>query len=187
MIGRAPKLRSNSARAGAFAILSLATLPALAAQASPVTATAADTPVSGVRHVVGLENVKAQASGKLSVQSGALLFDAGKSQAKVAVTSIDDIFLGAETTQSGGTAGKVAKAAAIAAPYESGKVLSLLMRTKVDILTVLYRDENGGVHGAIFALPIGRAAGVRTQLIAAGAHASVPAEQVQKVANSREP
>jgi hypothetical protein len=46
------------------------------------------------------------------------------------------------------------------------------MRTKVDVLTVAYHDANGAVHGAIFAIPKGLGARVRTQLIAAGAHAS---------------
>ena len=38
------------------------------------------------------------------------------------------------------------KTAAIAAPFESGKVLSLLMLTKVDVLTIQYRDANGGLR-----------------------------------------
>jgi hypothetical protein len=180
MIGKAPKLRSNSARASALAILALATSPALMAQASSVTPAAADTPVAGVRHVIGLENIKAQASGKLSVLSGALFFDTGTSQANVAVTAIDNIFLGSEDTQARGKAAQVAKVAAIAAPYGSGRTLSLFMRTKVDVLTVSYHDQNGGAHGAIFAIPKGLAAGVRTQLIAAGAHASALAEEGPK-------
>jgi hypothetical protein len=130
--------------------------------------------------VIGLENVKTQASGNLSVQSGALLFDAGKSQANIAITAIDDIFLGSESTQARGKTAQVAKVAALAAPYGSGRALSLFMRTKVDVLTVSYHDPNGGVHGAIFALPKGLAAGVRTQLIAAGAHASPLAEEGPK-------
>jgi hypothetical protein len=122
--------------------------------------------------------MKANRSGELSVQSDGLSFDAGKSsQAKIAVPSIDDIFLGSEVTQSGGKTARVVKTAAIAAPYESGKVLTLLLRTKVDILTVVYHDDNGGLHSAIFAVPKGLAAGVRMQLIAAGAHASATVEE----------
>jgi hypothetical protein len=63
----------------------------------------------------------------------------------------------------------VVKTAAIAAPYSSGKVLTLLMRTKVDILTLSYHDAGGALHAAIFAVPIGQAADVRKQLVAAGA------------------
>jgi len=151
----------------------------LAAQTSFAAAASTDAAIS-VHYVIGLDNVKSQSGGKLSVQSDALLFDCHKSQAKIAISAIDDILLGSETTQSGGTAGKVFKAAAMAAPYETGRFLSVLMLTKVDILTVLYRDENGGVHGAVFELPQGQAAGVRTQLIAAGAHTKALVEQAQQ-------
>jgi hypothetical protein len=151
-------------------MLALATVPVLA-QAPSAPATAADAPIPNVRRVVGLEDVKPE-RGALSVKSGALLFDTGKSQGTVPVSSIDDIFLGSEDTQAGSKGAKVAKVAAYAAPYGSGRALSLFMRTKVDVLTVSYHDPNGGVHAAIFAIPKGQAAGVRTQLISAGAHAS---------------
>jgi hypothetical protein len=172
MRGRAPKLRLNSLPG---AVLAIATLSALSAQLSFAAAASADAPIPiSVRYVIGLENVKSQSGGKLSVQSDALLFASRKSQAKVAISAIDDILLGSETTQSGGSAGKVFKAAAIAAPYETGRFLSVLMWTRVDVLTVLYRDDNGGFHSAVFELPRGQAAGMRTQLIAAGARAKQP-------------
>jgi hypothetical protein len=158
----------------------VAALSGLAPHTAFAAAASADAPVS-VQYLIGLENVKSQSGGKLSVRSDALLFDSHKSQAKVAISAIDDILLGSETTQSGGKAGRVFKTAAIAAPYEAGKVLSLFMWTRVDVLTVLYRDEKGGVHGAVFELPQGQAAGIRTQLIASGAHATTaPVEQARK-------
>ncbi|HEX4595159.1 MAG TPA: hypothetical protein VH157_12830 [Bryobacteraceae bacterium] len=132
-----------------------------------------------VRHVIGLDKVSSQKSGRLSVQNGAMQFDAGKAPVTVPATSIDAIFVGTETTQAGGKVGRGVKTAAIAAPYGTGKVLSLLMRTKVDILTVSYRDPTGALHAAIFALPIGQAIGMRTQLIAAGAHESASKEGSQ--------
>ena len=46
------------------------------------------------------------------------------------------------------------------------------MRTKVDILTLSYHDTDGALHGVIFALPIGQAEQMRTQLVQAGAHTS---------------
>lgn len=125
-----------------------------------------------VRHVIGLDTVNRNATGKLTVENGALRFNTGKSEGTVPVASIDDIFIGTEATQSGGKTGRVVKTAAIAAPYESGKVLTILMRTKVDILTVSFHDADGALHGAIFALPIGQAEMMREQLIKAGAHAS---------------
>ena len=91
-----------------------------------------------VRHVIGLENVKRNRAGKLTVQNGMMQFEAGTTDAKVPTAAIDDLSIGSETTQAGGKAGTVAKTAAIAAPYDSGAALSLLLRTKVDILTVSY-------------------------------------------------
>lgn len=122
-----------------------------------------------VRHIIGLDNISSQKSGSLTVQNGTMQFSGGKSVANVPATSIDAIFVGSETTQSGGKVGRVVKTAAMAAPYESGKVFSLLMRTKVDILTLSYRDTGGALHAAIFALPIGQANDMRTKLVAAGA------------------
>jgi hypothetical protein len=125
-----------------------------------------------VRNIIGLENIKHNATGKLTIQDGAMHFSGGKTEAKIPSASIEDIVTGSETTQAGGTAGRVAKAAA---PYDSGVGLSLLLRTKVDILTVEYRDANGGRHAAILALPKGQAEAFRTQLVLAGAHTKAPA------------
>jgi hypothetical protein len=114
------------------------------------------------------------------VKTDALLFDTGSTQASIPVSSIDDIVLGSETTQAGGKTGRVVKTAAMAAPFESGKALTLLLRNKVDILTVVSHDEKGGIHSAIFAVPRGLADGVRTKLIAEGAHANPGVEEVKK-------
>ena len=70
-------------------------------------------------------------------------FQAGKMHTKLPLASIEDISVGTETTQAGGRAGTVAKTAAIAAPYDSGAALSILLRTRVDTLTVSNRDSSG--------------------------------------------
>jgi hypothetical protein len=107
-------------------------------------------------------------------------FEAGTTDAKVPTAAINDLSIGSETTQAGGKVGTVAKTVALAAPYDSGAALSLLLRTKVDILTVSYRDSGGGLHAAILALPRSQAEQERAQLIAAGAHVSAPAGQELK-------
>lgn len=140
-------------------------LAAEAQQTSPAT----DTTI-GARHVIGLENVKRNATGKLSAQDNALLFEGGKTRTTVAASSIQDLVIGTEATQGGGKAGRAAKTAAIAAPYESGAALTILLRTKVDILTVAYNDADGGRHAAIMAVSKGQAEPLRSQLVAAGAH-----------------
>jgi hypothetical protein len=155
-----------------------ATLIAWAAAASAGAQPAANADGISVRHVIGLDNIPQDAKGKLTVREGALRFKAGQSENKVPIASIDDIFIGTETTQSGGKAGRDVKIAAIAAPYGSGKLLTLFMRTKVDVLTVSFHDPEGGLHGAIFELPIGRATPMRAQLVQAGAHSSPEASQV---------
>ncbi len=145
-----------------------------ATSSSPGTTTAAN---PNVRHVIGLDTIQRNATGKLMVQDGALQFTTGKAENKIAISAIDDIFIGTETTQSGGKTGTAVKTAAIAAPYGSGKALTIMMRTKVDILTVAFHDPDGAVHGAIFALPIGQAEQMRSQLMQAGAHASLSEEK----------
>ena len=156
--------------ASAFIVLSIAGVPTLPAQSLAVGSgtTGATAPLM-VRHIIGLENISSQKSGTLTVQNGAMQFSGGKIVAKVPATSIDAIFVGTETTQAGGPVARVVKTASMAAPYESGKVLSLLLRTKVDILTISYRDTGGALHGAIFALPIGQGNDMRTKLVSAGA------------------
>ena len=149
-----------------------ATIITLAAAGLMWAQPAATAPSPNVRHVIGLDTIKRNATGTLTVQDGALRFKTGKTETSVPILSINDIFVGTETTQSGGKTARVVKTAAIAAPYESGKVLTILMRTKVDILTVSFHDADGGLHGAIFALPIGQASVMRTQLTQAGAHAT---------------
>jgi hypothetical protein len=142
-----------------------ATTPAPTAPANP-----------NVRHIVGLETIKRNSTGKLTVQEGMLEFKTGNADKKVPVSAIDGIYVGTETTQAGGKTGQAVKTAAIAAPYESGAALTILMRTKVDILTVSFHDPDGAIHAAIFALPIGRGEQMRAQLAEAGAHAN-PSEK----------
>jgi hypothetical protein len=163
--------------ASAMIVFIIATGSALPAQTlKAASGTSGANSVLMARHVIGLEKISSQKGGKLSVQNGAMKFDDGKDTVQVPANSIDAIFVGSETTQAGGKTGRVVKTAAMAAPFESGKVLTLLLRTKVDILTVSYRDTDGALHAAIFALPIGQATDLRTQLVAAGAREGVGRE-----------
>ena len=141
--------------------------------------TAAPAADHSVRLVIGLDAAKRNLMGSLTVHDGAMEFNTGKpgqETAKVAVSSVEDVFIGTESTQLRGKTATTVKLASHAAPYGSGRALSLMMRNKVDILTVSYHDSDGSLHCAIFALPIGQAEGVRAQLVQAGVHAS-PIEQ----------
>lgn len=126
-------------------------------------------------HVLGLETLKANAKGRLSVAGGALRFVAGAGQADVPIAAIQDIFTGDDSKRVvGGALGTMT----MFAPYGGGRFLSLF-REKIDVLTVEYRDMNGALHGAVFTLPKGEAAKVKTQLVAQGAHASIPVEEAK--------
>jgi hypothetical protein len=142
----------------------------------------AQPPATGVdgRYVIGFDNLKRNSAGKLTLLDGALQFQTGKTSSKVSMASIDDVFIGTETTQAGGKAGTVAKTAAIAAPYDSGAALSILLRTNVDILTAANRDSSGGLHYLILALPKGQGETQRAQFIAAGAHVIAPSDHELK-------
>ena len=155
----------------------LMTLPLARALAEETTAI---TPK--VVHVLGLENVKRNAKGKLSVEPGKMQFAAGTARAEVPITAILDIFTGDDSKRLiGGTLGTLT----MFGPYGSGRFLSLF-RTKVDTLTVEYRDDQGGLHGAVFMLPEGKAATVKKALIAQGARASIPVEEEMKSEKSKE-
>ena len=64
----------------------------------------------------------------------------------------------------------------MAAPYGGGRVVSLF-RKKIDTLTVEYRDADGAFHGVVFTMPLGTANGIKKELIAQAAHATVEPEQ----------
>src|SRR6185312_1660534 len=58
------------------------------------------------------------------------------------------------------------------APYGGGRFLSLF-RSKLDTLTIKYRDADGGLHGAIFTIPVGQAEVIKKELLAQGARTTV--------------
>jgi hypothetical protein len=118
--------------------------------------------------VIGLPGVKDNAKGTLSVESGNLRFVRGKARTDISAPSIQDVVTGADSRKSvGNTVGM----ASMAAPYGGGRFLSLF-RTKIDTLTVQYRDADGALHGVIFALPAGSAEAVKKELVVQGAHTS---------------
>lgn len=158
-------------------------LAAVPFSAAPVVAVAApqtseaSTPgetTAGVTHVLGLGDIKRGANGQLTVHAGAMRFQATGASAEVKVADIRDVFTAQDSKRLvGGTLGTVTR---VAAPYGSGRVISLF-RQGIDVLTVEYVDANGGLHGVIFTLPRGRAEPVKKALVAQGAHASIPVEE----------
>jgi len=113
-----------------------------------------------------MKDTKRNCYGTLSIQDNALQFrQRGKPSAQVNTTSIQAIVLGSESKQVGGVPMKLGKAAA---PFGSGRIVSLIAHKKHDILTVEYVDSDGGVHGAIFQLAKEQGELVRDSLKARG-------------------
>ena len=131
-----------------------------------------------VTHVLGFEGISNNASGSLSIQENTLRFQkAGGSSAQISVGSIQDIFLGEEDKQVGGTTMAVSRAAA---PFGGGRVVGLFSHKKYDTLTLEYLDLNGGLHGAIFQLNKGQGEALKNELVAGGAHVTNLEDQATK-------
>jgi hypothetical protein len=120
--------------------------------------------------LIGLPGVKENAKGTLKVENGNLHFVRGKANAEVSATSIEDVVTGADTEKA---VGKTIGMMSMAAPYGGGRFLSLF-RKKIDTLTIQYRDVDGGLHGAIFTMPVGNSELIKTKLLAQGAHTREP-------------
>lgn len=122
-------------------------------------------------HVIGLAGLNQNAKGRLSVVDGILRFTHDKKTIDLNAPSIEDVVTGTESQRViGGTFGTLAS---LAAPFGSGSALPLL-RKKVDTMTIQYRDALGGLHGAIFTMPTGKAETIKKELVARGARTSIP-------------
>lgn len=122
--------------------------------------------------LIGLTGLNQNTKGKLTVINGTLRFIHSKGNADVAATSIENVVTGTDSQRAiGGTLGTLTQLA----PFGSGRVLSLF-RTKLDTLTIQYRDADGGLHGVIFTVPLGKAEMIKQKLIAQGAHTSIPTQ-----------
>ena len=121
--------------------------------------------------VIGFAGLKENTKGRLTVVNGTLRFTHTKGTTHVSAASIEDLVTGKESQRViGGTFGTLAS---LAAPFGSGSVLPFFRR-KLDTLTIQYRDADGGLHGAIFTMPVGKAETIKKELIAQGAHTTIP-------------
>ena len=129
-------------------------------------------------HVLGLPNTKNNSKGMLSIQNNALRFQKHSNpDAQVNIASVRTLFVGEESKQVGGLPMKLGK---IAAPYGSGRVVSLFAHKKCDTLTLEYIDSDGGVRGAIFEVSKGQGELVRNELVARGVPFSPSEDQAAK-------
>ena len=143
-------------------------------------------PANNAIALTGLTGVKDDAKGRLTVEGGKLHFSYGKKTSDLNAADLEDVVTGEDTQAA---VGKTVSTLSMAAPYGSGRFLALF-RTKFDTLTLRYRDENGALHGVIFALPAGGAEPIKKELLAQGAHTTVVEEQAAAPASansSKEP
>jgi hypothetical protein len=162
-----PVLTSSLLRGGFALLILLAWIAGTANGQSQVETSAASSSIH-VKHVLGFEGVRRNASGDLSIQDDDLGFQQnGKPAAQVNITSIHNISLGEEDNQVGGVPMMLGKTAV---PFGGGRVVSLFSHKKYDSLTIEYLDSRGGFHGSIFQLAKGKGQTVKNDLMAHGAH-----------------
>jgi hypothetical protein len=129
------------------------------------------TPIKTVE-LVGLAGIKDNTQGILTIGDGKLHFAHAKKTAEIAANAMEDVITGAESQRVvRGTVGTLS----MFGPYGSGRFLSLF-RSNLDSLTIEYRDADGGLHGAVFGVPVGQAESIKKELVAEGAHTSVAAQ-----------
>jgi hypothetical protein len=120
--------------------------------------------------LTGLVGVKNNTKGNLTIENGALRFTHSQKSSDLAPSSMQDVVTGDDSQRViRGTLGTLS----MFGPYGSGRFLSLF-RSKLDTLTIQYRDPDEGLHGVIFTTPVGTAEAIKEKLVAAGAHTSVP-------------
>jgi len=135
---------------------------------------AAPTPTSfKALHLMGFGAAGRNSSGTLAAKSGVLHFQSNKISADVPAASIQVVITDEDSKR---LVRGTLQALSMFAPYGGGRFLSLF-REKVDVLTVEYRDETGGLHGGIFQLPHNQAPMLKKQLLEQGARTTVPLEQ----------
>jgi len=140
-------------------------------QAADASQSAPSVVQANVKLVIGGDTVKNNSEGTLSVVGNSLEFASAKAKVEVKASSIQDISTNEDSRQNITGA---AHYAAMAIPYGGGRVLSLFSH-QVDVLTVEFKDDDGGYHGTVFVLPHqGQAAPFKKQLVTLGAKASVP-------------
>jgi len=132
--------------------------------------------INGVAHVIGLESVTRNAKGTLIVDDTALRFLSSSGRADIPLAWVQDVVTGDDSQR---VVRGTLQALSMFAPYGGGRFLSLF-RHKIDLLTIEYRDDAGGLHGVVLTLPDGAALVVKKQMVERGARTTVPIEEDMK-------
>ena len=138
------------------------------------TAPTTDAPMK-ITVIKGLPGVKDNTQGTLVIGDGSMHFAHEAIKSDLATHSIEDVVTGDDSQRViRGTAGTLSWFA----PYGAGRFLALF-RTKLDTVTIKYRDADGGLHGAIFTMPVGQAEVIKKDLLAQGARTTVTEADVK--------
>jgi hypothetical protein len=151
-------------------VLGMLTLPAgsAAQQQQPPAVRVTDAPVKVVV-VKGLEGVKDNTKGTIIVGDGSMHITHDATVSNLDTHSIEDVVTGDDSQRViRGTLGTLSWFV----PYGGSRFLALF-RTKLDTVTIKYRDADGGLHGAIFTMPVGQAEVMKKDLLAQGARTTV--------------
>ena len=155
-----------------FRSMQIATMTLLGMVGFTALPTVAQQQAAGTKVVqfMGLEGVKGKSSGRLTLEGGNLQFTSTDAKASVPLHSIEDVVTGNDSQRVfRGTFGTLT----MFAPYGGGRFLGLF-RSKIDTLSIQYRDADGGLHGAIFTMATGKADPLKKEMVAQGAHTSIP-------------
>jgi hypothetical protein len=153
----------------AMAVLAASSFAQQSAGATGATGAATDAPVK-VTAVKGLTGIKDNTQGTLVIGDGSMHFAHEALKSDVATHSIEDVVTGDDSQRViRGTLGTLSWFV----PYGGSRFLALF-RTKLDSVTIKYRDADGGLHGAIFTMPVGQAEVIKKDLLAQGAQTTVP-------------
>lgn len=133
--------------------------------------------------IKGLQGIKDNTQGTLVIGDGSMHFAHEAIKSDLAAHSIEDVVTGDDSQRViRGTVGTLSWFA----PYGAGRFLSLF-RTKLDTVTIKYRDADGGLHGAIFTMPVGQAEVIKKDLLAQGAQTTVPEGEAKSAATAPDP
>jgi hypothetical protein len=122
--------------------------------------------------LTSLKGVKSNTKGTLTVENENLRFTHSGSTTDLTSSSMQDVITGSDSQRViRGTLGTLS----MFGPYGSDRFLSLF-RSKLDTLTIQYRDGDGGLHGVIFTTPVGTANIIKDELVGLGAHTSIPTQ-----------
>lgn len=160
--------------AGCFAAMAALAASSFAQQS---TTAVTDAPLKVVV-VKGLTGVKDNTQGTLIIGDGSMHFAHEALKTDLATHSIEDVVTGDDSQRViRGTLGTLSWFV----PYGGSRFLALF-RTKLDSVTIKYRDADGGLHGAIFTMPVGQAEVIKKDLLAQGARTTVTDADVKSAA-----